>query len=783
MTQSFVTDFDINNLTKPFFENENRFLLENNKKQLESLFNFYSDIPRLMIVNGFIGSGKSQVIEHSKHFLGEDVVILEYNCFETTILDDILLLFYTELHELVVKGQIKQLKTKTDNFMQKIVSYFNELNKPVLIILNSFENILNPNKKEIFDFLFHILKKDTVKLIIATRKFNFEEYIPEIPYQKTTVLAFEKSLFEKYLRSEGIKNIGPVSDELYKFTKGYFLYTKLSIIIMKARKLSLIDFIDGYTKSFLSFADFIFREALSFVDPVSGHLVRLLTLLRHPIGIKLLQDMGLYDKERVDFFVQNLILSKEQDSLYLQDYYKEISSNSISENVSVKLHKACAELYSSQLPLKPFERDILISRQTMRGEIVYHNSFIPKKPKLVKEIAATETTVTPEQAEQPPQPNPQTKEEILKNISFIFHTEEEEQKIMDEIADSINGFIDYSNKVLAPDESQLPFMDLINKANYEETRFNYQKAIAFYQSALTMKEDIHYPQMVSRIYTKTAECFEHLSDWYNSAKYYETAMAYFLNSHDYEKYNEIKLALANVFFITYKHDKARILLNEIINEKENISNNLKIQALINLADLSNPEDKPELYIQASELSDISTNNDILSKLYYKTGALYDELEMSEKAITCYKKCAKIQPDNKYRASALSGIAQILEDTGMLEKAIVYYKESLAIEEKEDNLNGIYFISEKLANIFKHKNSSEAKKYFLLAINTADKINIPYCIMMANIKCGDFCYLTKQFLQAAKCYQIALKTAQQDKKCEKYTQKITQRIDKLTNNTP
>ena len=68
--------------------------------------------------------------------------------------------------------------------------------------------------------------------------------------------------------------------------------------------------------------------------------------------------------------------------IYLQDYYKVIAENSIADNIAVKIHKSCVDLYNTQLPLKPLERDLLISRQTMRKEIEYHTLFLPKKPVL-----------------------------------------------------------------------------------------------------------------------------------------------------------------------------------------------------------------------------------------------------------------------------------------------------------------------------------------------------------------------------------------------------------------
>ena len=42
----------------------------------------------------FLGTGKSSIANHClTTALAEDTIVLEYNCFETTILDDILLAF------------------------------------------------------------------------------------------------------------------------------------------------------------------------------------------------------------------------------------------------------------------------------------------------------------------------------------------------------------------------------------------------------------------------------------------------------------------------------------------------------------------------------------------------------------------------------------------------------------------------------------------------------------------------------------------------------------------
>ena len=791
-------DFDIKYLTKNELSNVNQFLLESNKKQLETILGYYNSDTPLMFVSGFLGSGKTQLVRHSFSFLNPDTIILEYNCFETTILDDILLSFFEDFKELIDKGIIVQPKIKSENFTQKITSYFDSITQPILIIINSLESVLKNNKQDIIDFLIHIMQRNNVKVIITSRNPDYDSFFEKVKFERITTSAIEKGLFEKFLRSEGIKMIGPVSDELYKHTRGYFLYVQLTIKIINAHKLSLIDFIDGYTKSFLTYNDFILREALSFVDPTSGHLFRLLTVIRHPINIKLLETINMYNEEKIQFFVDNLLLCREKNMIYLPDYYKDISMNSIPENVSIKLHRACVDLYSTQLPLKPFERDLLISRQTMRTEINYHTRFLPQKPMIIRQMEAAAIEAIEyaadlksnyeeiPMAEEIPAQNdieiitPESKDEKIKKISFIFDNEDEEKEIMKGIADSINQFIDYSNKILTPEEMRLPFMELMNAANREEKKFNIQKAIAFYQLALTMKEDDNYALMVSRIYLKTAKCYEKLSDWFNALKYYDTALEYFVKTGDYEKFNETRLSIANVFYNTYKHDKAITMLKDILNTKEDISNELKIRTHLAMASIKNDDIKTVYnhYKTAYNLIESSVSKKVLSELYFKFGAICDELNEIETAEKLYQKCINIPlNENKFASSAMMNLALIYEDNNNTDLAIQYFKDSLELDDAGKNNSNIYESAIHLAKIYKRKSPEIALEYYRKALSAAKELSDPYYLMSINIEYGDFCFDKKDFAKALRAYIVAI-TKTKNKTLEEYKPKIEQRLKDL-----
>lgn len=751
----------------------NPFLIESNLNQIEKIARFLNTPCPLLLVNGFLGTGKVHVVNQALSFLADDVITLKYNCFETTVLDDILLEFFDNFKKFTAQGIIQIPKARTENFTQKINAYFESIDKPVVIVLNSFEQVLKEFKQEILDFLFHLSKSYKIKTIIISRKFDYEDFKQN--YERLAITAFDKGIFEKYLRKEGFKQIGPLSDELYKHTRGYYFYTTLALKIMQIRKLSLADFLSGYSQSFLSFNDFILREALSLVDPVSGHLLRFLTVMRHPVNIKLLKMLNLYDADRIAYFTDNMVLTREGSMIYLQDYYKTISENSIADNIAVKIHKSCVELYNTQLPLKPLERDLLVSRQTMRREIDYHSLFIPKKPQLQQKAQPELQFIQQIQISQPK--TIKEKEEQIKNISFVFESEADEMAIMNKIAASINKFVDISDKNIKTLEAikGKSLIDLINMAKQEEMNFDYHKAVMFYQKALTMNTDDDYYTFLPMLYSQLAKAFKNMSDWFNAQKYFELAVEFYVSTGDIQKINEYKYEIANIYYLTFKRDKAEILLKEIISES--ISLNLKTKAHLLLSSITG--NSIELVENTSEIE-----KPVLAELYFKYALNHDEQGDLEIAVKYYKKCVETSQDikvNAYLSSSLSNLASIYDENGKSELAIKYLHESLRLDELSKNLNGIYLSSVKLAEIASNKNSSKTLEYLKKAKSCAIELNEPFYIVSSNVALGDYFNSKKDYKQALNYYNDAVKVSGNDS--DENIQKIKQRINdikKVTN---
>lgn len=732
-------------------------LIDNNEKQIDEIQNFLQGDKKLFLLNGFLGSGKTSLLNFIIKNLQPDVLTIKYTCFETTVLDDMLLSFFECFRNFTIEGKIISPKIKAENFNKKINSYFNSITKPILIVLDAYDSILKENKPEILSFISHISKLSNIKIIISARAFNYEDFEGS-DYSQSTVLAFTKEIFEKFLKQNDIKNIGVLSNELYKQTKGYYHYINLSVKIMKLRAYNLGKFLEVYSKnSSLGFSEFILRDIVSMIDPVSLHLFRLLAIMRIPIHINLLKSLHLFNDQQSEFYFRNTLLASDSECVYLPDYYRVIIERQIQDTVMIKLHKACVELYETQLPLKPLERDLRLSRQTMRNEIDYHSLFIPQKPVINTDITPQEVFITPQPVNQIE--NEETKEQQIEKINFIIDDEE----ILNNIATSIEEFVNDKTirKELIDKSTTLNLTQLLNAAHQQENKYDYKNAAILYQTALTKKNDDNFDTFLPTIYLKLANVYNNMSRRYEALEYFTKAQDYYYNVNDNQKVSEIKLEIAKIYFAIYKYDNAKYILEELSKNSE-LSNELHIKVNLLLGKLTNNIDEEyEYYKKSLQFVDNTIDKGIISELYYRYAEVNDEKNDPKTAVTYYIKCIETEQNsqNHYLSRAYANIAELCDDNGNTPQAIKYYEKSIEIDELTKNYNGLYSNSRNLADIYASKDEKKSFEYLQDALKYAKQLNEPFYKADTAMEIGNFYLLRGDYQNAYEYFVEAEKVTQ------------------------
>ena len=103
--------------------------------------------------------------------------------------------FFETFRNYTLLGKITPPKIKVENFTQKINSYFNTINQPVLIVLDSFDAIVKENKTEVLNFCKTSYKNsENVKVVLISKTFSTDDF-SDVDYDKVTLLAFSQKIF------------------------------------------------------------------------------------------------------------------------------------------------------------------------------------------------------------------------------------------------------------------------------------------------------------------------------------------------------------------------------------------------------------------------------------------------------------------------------------------------------------------------------------------------------------------------------------------------------------
>ena len=698
MEYNFLSsDVDIENISLPESEKINSFLLKNNYADIIKAVDFFSTEGKLLYVHGFLGTGKRQFINYICEFLNKDVIKLEYYCKESTVCDDILLSFIDTIEKFSISKAIN-FSTKVTTLNVKLLQYISSIKKPYVIVLHSYDDILEENRNLINDYLEKLVKENNnVKIITSTRAL-VQNIIGELKIDRKVFLkAFTKEIFKSFLEYNQIKCTDTTLEDFYKYTRGYYYYTALSCKIIQAMKISLNEFLEKYTHSGMNFDSFLGHTYINLIPNTIRNFFWFLRTVRHGLTTNALAVFELYDEFSVEYLKSNLMIFEANETIYVQDYFLQNIDISIPAKTEIKLHKYIISIYEKQLKEPLQTREILISRQALRAEIEYHNRRIEEL-----ENNNNKTNVN----------------ELLQNI---------------EPADKKEDLVVRDKK---DNNSDLFFKDaqkLQEEKKYTESIEKYLEILNFENIDLRTVIDVR---------LALARLYKEIEEYSKAQHYYELVEVFYKQNKEVINLNYLYYELTELYYLMYKNERAVETIKKVIYSVDT-PQSLMVKActlLGNIYSANNmPEDAYSYYEKALASLDENTPDQILAELYFKYALANDDRGDEKVAFEYYSKCIMINHKNPYKALAYSNMGSCYFENDNISDAKDCFLKAYEIEKSNNNYEGIYYAASYLAKIASIEKDNNALNYLIEAQQCAEFINEDFYILESTIALGDFYY--------------------------------------------
>ena len=712
--QFLNTSIDIYDISLPNSEKIHPLLLKNDDAEIKKALAFLASGEKFLYVHGFLGTGKRQFINYVADFLQKDVIKLEYYCKESTVCDDILL-YFIDIIEKTALSKAVNLNTKITTLAVKFQTYISSIKKPFVIILHSYDDILEKNVNLVSQNLQNALKNDNIKIILSTRAL-VQDILDDIKFDKKVFLkAFSKDIFKEFLTTNQITCTDTTLEDFYKYTRGYYYYTALAIKIIQAMQISLNDFLEKFAISGMNFDSYIGMTYINLIPNTIRNFFWFLRTVRHGLSLNALAVFELYDELSIEYLKANLMIFQVGEIIYVQDYFQQNIDISIPAKTEIKLHKYIISIYEKQLKEPLQTREILISRQALRAEIEYHNECIKKI-----ESDAIETE--------------------KKSAKFSQQENIAEKNV---IPQDINSKLQKAHKL------------------FEEKRNT--EAIELYSDIL--KDENLDIQTKNNVQLSLARAYKEI-DSFSKAKYYlERVESYYKKNNEVINLNYLYYELTYIYFLMYKCERAIETIKKVIYSVDT-PQSLMVAACTLLGNIytaqNNTDEAYSYYQKALESLDENTPKDTLAELYFKYALASDDRGDEKTAFEYYTKCVTLSEDNPYKSLAYSNMGACYADNDNLSDAKDCLKKAYDIEKRNNDYDGIYYNASQLAEILAKLHDKNAVNYLLEAKQSAEFLNEDYYMMKSCVALGDYYYndssLAKKALEEyfeAKKFAIAI----------------------------
>ncbi len=692
MTYQFLNDsIDINDVVLPNSDKIHPLLLKNDDADIKKALAFLATDEKFLYVHGFLGTGKRQFINYVADFLQKDVIKLEYYCKESTVCDDILL-YFIDIIEKTALSKAVNLNTKVTTLAVKFQTYISSIKKPFIIILHSFDDISQDNSNLVSQNLQEALTKNSnLKVILSTRAL-VQGILGNIKFDKKIFLkAFSKDIFKEFLTTSQINCTDTTLDDFYKYTRGYYYYTALSIKIIQAMKISLNDFLEKFAMSGMNFDSYLGITYINLIPNTIRNFFWFLRTVRHGLTFNALAVFELYDEFSIEYLKTNLMIFQVGEIIYVQDYFQQNIDISIPAKTEIKLHKYIISIYEKQLKEPLQTREILISRQALRAEIDFHNNCI-------------------------------------KNIEVGSKNEEKQIKT------TMQKPIEEKTVIAEGLESKL---QTARKLHEEKKN---TEAIELYSKILEdEKIDV---QTKNEVRLALAKVYKEIGSYSKAVYYLERIETYYKKNNEVINLNYLYYELTDIYFLMYKCERAIKTIKKVIYSVDT-PQSLMVASCTLLGNIytsqNNPNEAYSYYKKALESLDENTSEETLSELYFKYALASDDRGDEKTAFEYYTKCITLNEDNPYKSLAYSNMGACYFDNNNLADAKDCLKKAYDIEKRNNDYDGIYYNASQLAEVLVAMHDKNALNYLIEAKQSAEFLDEGYYIMESCVALGDYYY--------------------------------------------
>lgn len=836
LTKELDTNEDIKQAVSKQFELDKSLtsFIELNSKEIKKYIEALESGVKFTFLAGFSGVGKSELIKLTPTFL-ENSLSFSFDCFQTACLDDIIFSLYryfTNIKSVKIQRLVKKTFSKTRSIDERIFELLKDFPVNFVIMFDSFENFIDKRTDrvphEIAKFLDFLSEQENIRVVTASQVAPFE-LIKKYPFSKTVrVEPFNYDQFLEFKRVLGVQESKELLEIIFNNTNGVALSVQNFFNAAKGEDRK--DFSDAATASKMEFNSYISMKLVRKLSSQEQEALYLLAAIRHPISKgAIAKIINNEDKKTFKNLLSSPYVYCFDDKYKVKEHIKVHLETIISKSAKSDIHEKLAEFYDAEVPLKHFERNIKLSRTTLRNEFAHHTKLVEKKKsKEVNMIASTLNTDVILFKDSKPlvEENnyPKTekerieREKVTRNIldeassiasqNINIHQIEaqaegialsdEERKLLYEEAkelqkeDEKNKPKIKKKKALLIDGAPIDhdykkskiidnssFYKLLEAALDEEDNKNYRVAIGKFQEALAV---CNIEEKVPLIHNKIAQCYTKLkkkTDAMGALKQaYEAATKI-----DDKQIAFVMLNMARTLREFGEYEESEKYFNNFLDM--NILNQLpKGQIIIALLDLGDlyvdmNNEQNALTVYQTAMKQAGPSDPVLNEIYYKIGFTFDNMGNIEKAKSFYERASQSILDegksDKYYSESCSNLGLIYADEGDYKKALMLLEKAFLADKKSDHFEGLVQSASKLADTyFDIKDYKSAQKYYYEKLKASKEMKSPYLLATAYLDIGDVYIRINNLQKALRAFIMARKAIGKEISTDS-KQKIERRI--------